>query len=133
MTLPICPLTSRLALLAANPYGNVNYSVDTTSLAIWIGLAVVVVGGLCGVGFFAHRAAQKYKLNSHIGLFHGLCKAHGLSRRERNLLGQVCRAQNLKFQGQVFTESAWLNPKKTPPALKDKREQLAKLYKKLFA
>ena len=119
-------------LLADSPYGNIRYTIDTSALVGWIAVAVALVGSICVAMFFAHRATRKWKLNSQAGLFQGLCRAHNLKRRERALLGQVCRVHKLRFPGLVFIEATWLNPAKVPSALQAKRQQMARVHKKLF-
>jgi len=123
---------SQVALLAASPFGRGRSNVDTTTLVIFLGGAVLVIALISVGAVLGHRAAHKWRHNSQAGLFHGLCKLHELSRAERNLLSQVGRARNVKLAGQVFIDPSLLNPKKLPPALRDKQKPIAALYKKLF-
>jgi len=123
-TLPAAPLLADL-------YGR-RSSIDTTSLLIWLGLAVLIIGVVCAAAIVAHRAAKKFKHNSHQGLFFGLCKAHQLGRKERALLGQLARAHNTRFPGEVFINPNYLHPKKLPGSMKAKQQEVGRLYMRLF-
>ncbi len=106
--------------------------VDAGPILLLLGVAAVVIAGVSVGAYLAHHAAVRRRLNSHPGLFDGLCKVHGLDRGQRALLLQVVRARNVPYPGQVFTEPNWMHPKSLPSPLQAKTAELSKLHKKLF-
>lgn len=117
--------------LAAQTRG-VQHQVAVGPMLLWLGVAALAVGGVSVGAYLAHRAALRRRLNSHPGLFDGLCKTHQLARGHKSLLWQVARVQNVPYPAQVFTEPKWTHPKTLPAALQPKAAELGKLHKKLF-
>lgn len=125
-------LARPIPTLLAQSRGAHGQQVDVGSMLLWLGIAVVVIGGISLGAFLAHRAAVKRQTNSHPGLFDALCKVHNLDRGQKSLLQHVVRARNMTYPGQVFTEPKWTNPKSLPAALRGKAAELGNLHQVLF-
>jgi hypothetical protein len=66
-------------------------------------------------------------------LFKDLCAAHGLSRRERQLLARVARQFELAQPAMLFVEAAWWDAERLGPAWTRAIPELKQLQQRLFA
>ncbi|MDY0165263.1 MAG: hypothetical protein RBS80_01885 [Thermoguttaceae bacterium] len=112
--------------------GGYSQQVDVGSMLLWLGIAAVATAAVSVAVFFSHRAALRRRLNSHSGLFDGLCRVHNLTRGQRVLLRQIVQVHTPTYPCQVFTEPIWTHPQSLPAALRGKAADLGKLHKKLF-
>jgi len=105
---------------------------DTGEVLLYLGIAVVVIGGVCGVlyAFNRHRQAQRFK--SHSSLFTSLCQRHELDRAARTLLKQIASHHNVKYPAQVFIEPKLFEPNNLNASLRSQGLQIASLRNQLF-
>lgn len=112
--------------------GGYSQQVDVGSMLLWLGIATIVTGAVSVAVFFSHRAALRRRLNSHPGLFDGLCRVHSLTRGQRALLRQIVQVRTPTYPCQVFTDPVWTHPQSVPAVLRGRAGDLGKLHKKLF-
>jgi hypothetical protein len=106
---------------------------DTQQLFTWLIIAAVIIGVVAGVSVVATRMAHRRRTNSHLGLFAGLCQHHKLSRGHRKLLWAMAQAYRLKYAARVFLDPTLFEPKRLPPALRARKNELQFLQKQLFS
>ena len=106
---------------------------DAGPLLVWLLLAAVIIAAICGAIYAATRVAHYRRYRSPAALFSGLCGVHGLSSGSRRLLKQLARAHKLSDPARVFTEPAYLDPKRLPASLRPQAAVFAGLRNRLFA
>jgi hypothetical protein len=105
---------------------------DTGQMMVWSLVAGGIIAVVCG-GLFAYtKMAQKWRTDSQLGLFWGLCKLHELDRGSRKLLRQAVQFHNLTPPSRVFTEPKWLDSAKLGAELRSRAKDLKKLRNRLF-
>ncbi|MEE9602667.1 MAG: hypothetical protein V3V75_05135 [Thermoguttaceae bacterium] len=96
-------------------------------------LVVAAIAGAAGLGvYLINRALHHWRHKSHLGLFHGLCREHGLGRRARGLLKQVAGQNRLNYPCRVLTEPQWVENAARSGRLSSRAKELKALHKKLF-
>lgn len=114
--------------------GRRHYSgVDAGPLLVWLLLAAVIIAAVCGAIYLGTRVAHCRRYQSPAALFSGLCGVHGLSPGSRRLLKQLARAHKLSDPARLFTEPAYLHPKRLPASLRPQAAVFAGLRNRLFA
>ena len=114
-------LVSNPILLAAGRRISRRSSADSGDVLMYLGIAVVVVGGLCAAIYFANRAAQARRFNSHSSLFAGLCKTHDIDKAGRALLKSMAAFHQLEHPARLFCEPQWLAVDHLPNAMKSQK------------
>ena len=106
--------------------------IDSSRVLVWLlvaaGGVALVVGGLA----FAARAMHRRRVNSHPGLFAGLCQHHKLDRTSRSLLKALGQAHRVRYAAQVFLDPTLFEPQSLPPALRSRKEEILALRQQLF-
>ena len=96
---------------------------------------LVVVAIACAAGlavYFINRALHYWRYKSHLELFHGLCRIHGLGRKARGLLKQVAGQNRLNYPCRVLTEPQWIENAARSGPLSSRAKELKALHKRLF-
>lgn len=102
-----------------------------TVLAVLLALAVAI-GIVVGVLVLLTRAAHRRRTDSHPGLFSGLCQHHKLDRSRRNLLKALGQAHRVRYPARVFLDPSLFDPKRLPPALRSRQDEILALRQQLF-
>ncbi len=105
---------------------------DSGMAVVWLLVAAVVIGVVVAGLVLANRAAQRRRTNSHPGLFAGLCLHHKLDRNRRNLLKALGQAHRVRYAARVFLDPTLFDPKRLPPALQARKQEILALRKQLF-
>jgi hypothetical protein len=105
---------------------------DSGAALVWLLVAAVVIGVVVAGLVLANRAAQRRRTNSHPGLFAGLCLHHKLDRNRRNLLKALGQAHRVRYAARVFLDPTLFDPKRLPPALRSRKEEILALRQQLF-
>ncbi|NLS96554.1 MAG: hypothetical protein GXX96_30825 [Planctomycetaceae bacterium] len=108
-----------------------NQTDSGTVLAVLLALAVAI-GIVVGVLVLMTRAAHRRRTNSHPGLFSGLCQHHKLDRSRRNLLKALGQAHRVRYPARVFLDPTLFDPKRLPPALRSRQDEILALRQQLF-
>ncbi len=132
---PFSPLllVSRLQqpLLARGPF--LRSEADTGQMMVWALAAGGVIAIVCGGLLLYTKMANKWRTDSHSGLFSSLCKLHELDRGARQLLKRAVQFHSLAPPARVFTEPKWLDPSKLGADFKPQAKALKDLRIRLFA
>lgn len=80
---------------------------DAETVLFWLVLAAVLIGGSCGVAWFAKRAS--HRRYSHPALFRQLCRVHELDRASCALLKRAVTQLRLTQPAQIFVEPKWID------------------------
>jgi hypothetical protein len=83
---------------------------NTAESLVYIGIAAAVITTVALVAYAVNRFLRHRHSESQWGLFHGLCRAHGLGRRSRLLLRRIAQHHRLRQPARLFTEPDWLDP-----------------------
>ena len=105
---------------------------DSGEAMVWILAAAVVIGVIVAALVLINRAAHRRRTNSHPGLFAGLCQHHKLDRNRRNLLKALGQAHRVRYAARVFLDPTLFDPKRLPPALKSRKDEILALRQQLF-
>ncbi len=124
--LPNAALTTIASPIAAR------HQADSGKALIWLLVAAVIIGAIVGGMTLATRLAHRRRTNSHPGLFAGLCQHHNLDRNRRNLLKALGQAHRVRYAARVFLDPALFDPKRLPPALRAKKDEILALRQQLF-
>lgn len=114
-------------LIAATPN-----SPDSGEVMVWLLAAAVIIGLVVAALVLTNRAAHRRRTNSHAGLFSGLCQHHNLDRNRRNLLKAIGQAHRVRYAARVFLDPTLFDPKRLPPALRGRTEEILALRQQLF-
>ena len=105
---------------------------DAGQMLVWLLVAAAAIGVVSVILVVGNRMARRWRYNSHRGLFHGLCKVHGLDSGSRRLLKRVVRFHRLTQPGRLFIEPKWLDPANLGASFRTQAAQLADLRQSLF-
>lgn len=105
---------------------------DSGQALVWTLVAGAVIAAVVGGLVLANRAAHKRRTNSHAGLFAGLCQHHKLDRSSRNLLRALGQAHRVRYAARVFLDPSLYEPKRLPPALRARKDEILALRQQLF-
>lgn len=105
---------------------------DTGEVLLYMAIAAVVIGVVCGVLYAVNRHRHTQRFNSHASLFNGLCERHELNRSARALLKQIAGHHKLKYPARVFIEPKLFDPNGLGGSLKSQGLQVAALRNQLF-
>jgi len=125
-------LTFSAPVLLAIRGGGSRRGADTGEILTYLGIAVVIIGGVCGLLYAANRHRQRQRFNSHSTLFNSLCQRHELDRAARRLLKQIASHHNLQYPSQVFIDSKLFDPNNLDATLRSQGLQVATLRNQLF-
>ena len=106
---------------------------ETGDMLFWLIVFGGFIGAVCGTIYVATHFVNKWKFNSHSGLFSELCNVHGLDRNTRSMLKQVIRHHGMAEPARVFTEPQWLDPVGLGKPFATRADYLLMLRKRLFA
>lgn len=109
-----------------------NAQTDSGAAVVWILVAAVIIAVVVVGLVLANRAASRRRTNSHPGLFAGLCLHHKLDRNRRNLLKSLGQAHRVRYAARVFLDPTLFDPKRLPPALRSRKEEILALRQQLF-
>ncbi len=123
---PDAAFTTIASLIAARDQA------DSGKALIWLLVAAVIIGVIVGGLTLATRVAHRRRTNSHPGLFAGLCRHHNLDRNRRNLLKSLGQAHRVRYAARVFLDPSLFDPKRLPPALRARKDEILALRKQLF-
>jgi len=99
---------------------------------VWLLAAAVAIGIIVGGLVLANKAVHRRRTNSHPGLFTGLCQHHKLDRARRNLLKAIGQAHRVRYPARVFLDPSLFDPKRLPPALRARKDEVLALRQQLF-
>jgi len=99
-------------------------------MAMCLLLAAVIVGGWIASRLFKVR--ERRKTNSPRALFRELCRAHGLSSSERNLLLRLASRQAPYNPAGIFLEPQHFDLDHLPAAAAADVEEVKRLRERLF-
>ena len=105
---------------------------DSSEALVWLLVAAVVIGGIVGALVLVNRAVHRRRTNSHSGLFASLCQHHKLDRNRRNLLKALGQAHRVRYAARVFLDPTLFEPKRLPPALRARKDEILALRQQLF-
>ena len=106
---------------------------DTRQMLVWLLVAGAVIAvASVGVAIF-NRIARHWRYQSHLALFYGLCRVHGLDASARRLLNRVARYHRLQHFGRLFIEPKWLDPAKLDASFQPQAADLERLRNRLFS
>ena len=105
---------------------------DTGEVLLYLAVAAVTIGVVCGVLYAVNRYRNKQRFNSHPSLFNGLCERHNLDRSGKALLKQIADYHKLKYPAQVFIEPKLLDPNALGGSLRNQGLQVAALRNQIF-
>ena len=105
---------------------------DTGEVLLYLAIAAVAIGGVCGVLYAVNRHRHAQRFNSHPSLFNGLCDRHELDRPARALLKQIAGHHQLKYPAQVFIDPKLFDEKRLGGSLSGQGLQIAALRNQLF-
>lgn len=105
---------------------------DSGAALVWILVAAVIIAAVVAALVLANRAAHRRRTNSHPGLFAGLCTHHKLDRNRRNLLKSLGQAHRVRYAARVFLDPSLFDPKRLPPALRSRKDEILALRQQLF-
>ncbi|MHB8903359.1 MAG: hypothetical protein ACYC6Y_31740, partial [Thermoguttaceae bacterium] len=101
-------------------------------MVVWfLAVAGVLAAAIAGAAF-ATRLRQRRRMNSHSGLFAGLCQHHNLDRGDRNLLKAIAQAHQVRYAARVFLDPTLFEPKRLPSALRARQDEILALRRQLF-
>ncbi len=106
---------------------------DATDLFFWF---LIVIGIFVALGILARVLGRhdKHRLyNSPRALFRALCRAHALDRRDRRLLLQIAKSEQLNPPARLFLEPACFQLSRLGPEFQSRRTAIEDLAKKIFA
>ncbi len=110
---------------------NPNAAFTVNELLVGLGaLAAVALVWWLLVRWRRWRELRHY--TSPVGLFGELCRAHGLSRRQRATLMAVAQAQRLEQPAQVFLRPELYWPPHIPRQLEHRQRELMQLHARIF-
>ena len=99
-------------------------------------LAAAVVLGILGV-WWLHRMASRrdgtLPYESPRGVFRGLCRAHGLDRRQRGLLKDMVAYYGLADPAVLFVDPRYYSAAQLPAAIREESTEITRLGELLFA
>jgi len=121
-----------LTLLSAVEESGPAQRADTRQMLASLLVAGAVIGAISVVLVVANRIARHWRFNSHLALFYGLCKVHGLDSAARRLLKRVVRFHRLGQPGRLFVEPKWLDPANLGPSFQTQAAELERLRNRLF-
>ncbi len=119
-------------LFAARGVGRRRGGADTGEVLLYMAIAAMVIGAVCGVLYAFNRHRHRQRFNSHSSLFTGLCERHNLDRTARTLLKRIASHHNLKYPAQVFIEPKLLDPNGLGDSLRSQGLHVAALRNQLF-
>lgn len=105
---------------------------DTGEVLLYLAIAAVVIGVICGTLYAVSRYRLRQRFNSHSSLFTGLCQRHELDRGAQSLLKQIAGHHNLKHPARVFIEPKLFDPNGLGGSLRSQGLQVAALRNQLF-
>jgi hypothetical protein len=108
-------------------------TIDPNGVVLSLGVGAVFVLGLWLLSRWMDSRQERRPLNSRLGLFVSLCRAHGLQWREWWLLWRVARRHRLREPARVFLEPQRLEPGSLGRGFEAYRAQLEALSRRLFA
>lgn len=85
-------------------------SASNTQSLFYIAIAAGGITAVAVVAYAVNRFRRHWRVESQWGLFHGLCRAHGLGRGSRLLLRRIAQHHRLRQPARIFTEPDWLDP-----------------------
>lgn len=118
--------------LQPGPLAASSASADSGEVMVWLLVAAVVIGAVVAALVLVNRAVHKRRTNSHAGLFAGLCQHHKLDRNRRNLLKALGQAHRVRYPARVFLDPTLFDPKRLPPGLRAKKDEILALRQQLF-
>jgi len=101
-----------------------------SAAAMCLLLASVIVGGWVASRLFKVR--ERRKMNCPRTLFRDLCRAHGLSSSERNLLLRLASKQSPYNPAGIFLEPQNFDVDHLPPAAAADVDEVKRLRERLF-
>lgn len=105
---------------------------DSGEAMMWLLVAAVIIGAIVAGMMLINQAAHRRRTNSHPGLFAGLCQHHKLDRNRRNLLKALGHAHRVRYAARVFLDPTLFDPKRLPPALRSRTDEILALRRQLF-
>jgi len=99
-------------------------------MAMCVLLAAVIAGGWIASRLFKVR--ERRKTNNPRTLFRELCRAHGLSSSERNLLLRLASQQAQYHPARIFVEPQLFDLNQLPPAAAGDVDEVKRLRERLF-
>jgi hypothetical protein len=120
------------AILAAKPPKPGDWSFGWAEVASIGAFALAII--VCLWAIQTYLSAQRERnTNSPWYLFIDLCKAHKLSRRERNVLQRLAQQYQLDQPAMLFVEPLWLSAEIAGSAWNQRLDELDRLRHRLFA
>ena len=105
---------------------------DSGEALVWLISAGAVIAILVVGMVLANKAVHRRRTNSLPGLFSGLCQHHKLDRNRRNLLKAIGQAHRVRYAARVFLDPTLFEPKRLPPALQARKDEILALRQQLF-
>ncbi len=130
---PVLALAERiLATVLASEEAAVTRRADTRQMLVGLLVAGAVIAVASAAVVVFNRLARHWRYQSHLALFYGLCKVHGLDASARRLLNRVARCHRLQHAGRLFIEPKWLDPANLAASFQPQAADLEGLRKRLF-